>query len=201
MTNNGITNCIKCNNGSVYSKKMCRKCYRLQQHLESPLIECHCGCKMMIHKLGTDERIRKFVRGHHVIGDKNPRYNGYKSIDNDGYRLLYKPDHLNSRKWGWILEHRYIVSKYLGRPLKKDELIHHINENRLDNRLSNLMIMTRQEHQHHHISVDISDRFCSKCGSNETRSTKNKYKQWFIYEGGFQCSKCYNKCYYEKRKE
>lgn len=45
-----------------------------------------------------------------------------------------------------ILEHRYVVEKFLGRNLRSDEIIHHINEIKDDNRLENLMITNRSEH-------------------------------------------------------
>ena len=42
--------------------------------------------------------------------------------------------------------HRHIVEQYLGRPLRADEAVHHINGNRYDNRLENLQVMDRCEH-------------------------------------------------------
>ena len=45
-----------------------------------------------------------------------------------------------------ILEHRYIISKKINRKLKPKEHTHHINENRLDNRIENLKIMERGQH-------------------------------------------------------
>lgn len=48
------------------------------------------------------------------------------------------------------LLHRLIVEKHLGRKLKKTEIVHHKNENQLDNRIENLEVMTRAEHIRHH---------------------------------------------------
>lgn len=44
----------------------------------------------------------------------------------------------------WIREHRYIVENFIGRKLKPNEVIHHINGNRKDNRIQNLMIFDSQ---------------------------------------------------------
>lgn len=59
-------------------------------------------------------------------------------IDHKGYKKIYKPSHPNSSKSGYIPEHRLVMSEALGRTLRKDETIHHINGDRLDNRLENL---------------------------------------------------------------
>ena len=58
--------------------------------------------------------------------------------------------------------HREVMEEYLGRKLSVDEIVHHINENKLDNRIENLMIMTKSEHQSHHANKakrDILGRY------------------------------------------
>ncbi|MFA5381901.1 MAG: HNH endonuclease signature motif containing protein [Candidatus Micrarchaeia archaeon] len=49
-----------------------------------------------------------------------------------------------------VLEHQYIMEQHIGRPLKFDEIVHHINKNRLDNRIENLQLMTRSQHTTFH---------------------------------------------------
>lgn len=51
---------------------------------------------------------------------------------------------------GWILEHRYVMEQHLGRKLTKQEFVHHINGNGLDNRLKNLIILSRGNHIWYH---------------------------------------------------
>lgn len=54
------------------------------------------------------------------------------------YSYVYQPDHPNSGKDGYILEHRFVVSTHLNRPLMPGENVHHKNGNGKDNRLENL---------------------------------------------------------------
>lgn len=68
-----------------------------------------------------------------------------------GYRLLMRKDHPSADRDGYVLEHRLIMEKKIGRYLKKDEVVHHINENRLDNRLENLKIMKQGQHSSQHM--------------------------------------------------
>jgi hypothetical protein len=60
------------------------------------------------------------------------------AITRDGYRILYHRDHPNATANGCILEHIFVMSKKLGRPITKGETIHHKNGNRADNRPENL---------------------------------------------------------------
>jgi len=52
-------------------------------------------------------------------------------------------------------QHRVVMEKHLGRKLLFTDIVHHINENKKDNRLENLQLMTRSEHIKHHIHDKI----------------------------------------------
>lgn len=76
---------------------------------------------------------------------------GHKKERKDGYVSIYFPDHPKSSKDGYILEHVLVMECCIGRHLEKEEVVHHINEIKDDNRFKNLKIMTRGEHASYHL--------------------------------------------------
>lgn len=46
--------------------------------------------------------------------------------------------------------HRVVAEQMLGRPLRSDEVVHHIDENKQNNDPSNLRVMTQAEHMREH---------------------------------------------------
>ena len=85
-------------------------------------------------------------------GKNHSKWNGGRIVTPFGYILKYSPSHPHKNKMGkgYVLEHRLVMEKKIGRYLKKKEVIHHINGIKDDNRIENLVLTTKSEHVAHH---------------------------------------------------
>jgi len=95
------------------------------------------------------------------IGEKS-RFNKYTYIrgwkcNRDGYKFILNPDKKSIHDRRYVPEHRYIIEKHIGRPLSHNEIVHHINGIKNDNRLENLKIVLRTTH-----FGKVNCPFCSK---------------------------------------
>lgn len=87
-------------------------------------------------------------------GKLNGRWKGGRAHRGSGYIGIFRPDHPNADYKGYVREHRLIMEEHLGRLLNSKEVVHHINRNRIDNRIENLILFTgRKEHLSWHRKI------------------------------------------------
>lgn len=68
----------------------------------------------------------------------------------EGYNQIYAPNSPSARSNGYAPEHRVVAEQALGRQLRSNEVVHHKNGIKTDNRAENLRIMKRKEHSKLH---------------------------------------------------
>lgn len=54
----------------------------------------------------------------------------------------------------YVPEHMLVAEEKLGRRLRRDEVVHHMNCIKLDNRPDNLLVMTRKAHRALHAQLE-----------------------------------------------
>lgn len=91
-------------------------------------------------------------------------------MKNGNYILVKAPENFPGKKYRnkYCLEHHLVYWNAHNIVPKSNEVIHHINENRFDNRIENLELITRKNHSNYHSSkkgrfyVDIQCPNCRK---------------------------------------
>lgn len=89
-------------------------------------------------------------------------------------KWAYKQLFINGKR---VLEHRYLMERYLGRKLKKGEVVHHKNGISTDNRIENLEVLYFKVHQGYWSKdskyIKEITLICDSCG----KEFKRKYNQ------------------------
>lgn len=87
--------------------------------------------------------------------------------NSSGYIMVWVDDddpmRAMAQREGYVMEHRLVMARHLGRPLGRHETVHHINGDRADNRLENLQLRSG------HHGAGVVHR-CRDCGSTNVES-------------------------------
>lgn len=101
---------------------------------------CKCGCGQAV--TGT----HRYIHGHNSRGDTHPMWKGGRFVTGTGYVYIWCPTHPCATRDGYVMAHRLVMEKNIGRYLSENEQVHHINGNKQDNGIENLTIISAKEH-------------------------------------------------------
>ena len=150
--------------------------------------------------LGLSKRCTKCERKLSIEGNfrkDKTKPDGFYSSCNDCHRKrtgaekLEKPGNKTKNGYAMIGKrylHRVIAEQKIRRKLRKNEVVHHINGDKLDNRWENLEVMTKFDHLKLHSKERITGRiimFCVVCGKGTTAKpsqiSNNDYRKQYLH--------------------
>jgi len=132
---------------------------RKDEFIENQYLEFGLSQHQIAKKMGVSQatvwrclkrlRVKCRPRAETNSGSKNGRWKGGRRITKDGYVLIWSPGHPFSDMDKYVLEHRLVVEKAIGRYLNKEERVHHINGKKSNNAPSNLVAC--QDEKYHQL--------------------------------------------------
>ncbi len=114
------------------------------------------------------------------FGMRNPNYKKGRYVDKHGYVVVLKR---RGRRNYYVYEHRMVMEKHLGRCLRPDEQVHHLNGVKTDNRIENLQVLSASEHTQLH-----QKQLRKQIGENRYLKAKRRIHRGQSYKELLACS-------------
>lgn len=148
---------IKWANPKHIEPYMCNKCTARERAKKIDL-------NSFIHKENCKCHRCRIGKGY-FLGDKNPMWNGGRKVLKSGYIYVWiGPNNEFSsmcskydKNSHYVMEHRLVMAKHIGRPLTKKETVHHLNGIRDDNRIENLELWSSNHQSGQRIKDQIKN--------------------------------------------
>lgn len=130
----------------ISSNKRCRKEMALQV---KPYLDEGLETKDIAKKLNIS--LTTVIKAAKELGvSTNDKFHKGYIITHNGYKMIPNPQHPYADSKGYVREHRLVMESKIGRFLMPDEVVHHLNHNKLDNRIDNLEITDLPTHTREH---------------------------------------------------
>jgi len=105
----------------------------------------------------------EFKKGRITLGSLSPSWKGgLKKHKTSGYVLAWTPEKFPNGQTKYVGEHRLVMEKHLKRKLSSNEIVHHKNGIKDDNRIENLEVTMRKTHRGKVICPYCSEEFSIK---------------------------------------
>jgi hypothetical protein len=126
---------------------LCQKHYQRKKRRDAGLPErktrgiCNFeGCQHKQHAKGFCVNHYNILKRNGSPEDRFRKLNGSGYINQYGYKYLY-----DKKRGRQVAEHRLVMESHLGRELMTTENVHHINGQKLDNRIENLELWAKSQ--------------------------------------------------------
>lgn len=132
---------------------------------------CLCGCGQKTRISHVNDKSKgwikgeplAFLKGHNFRqskkGDQSPNWKGGRQLSSHGYVVVWTPE-------GRQYEHIVVAENAIGRKLKyisaghpDNEVVHHINGDKLNNGNNNLLVCTHSYHTELHHRLELSSEW------------------------------------------
>lgn len=123
---------------------------------------CVCGKKKERYvapsnQTGRERFCSRKCKGIALSGSNHPMWNGGEIVCN-GYVLVFSPSHPLKDSAGRVKRNRLVMEEKLGRYLTREEVVHHSDENTMNDDPENLELFASQsDHKKYHESRRIHD--------------------------------------------
>lgn len=170
---------------SCNHRKYCsRKCYEISRTKDKRIKDKDwLYKKYVVEKLSLDEvgsilninptTVHYWMKKHGIprratmgLAENTPNWKGGRNETKDGYIEVYSPSHPNRYRRKYMLEHRLVMEKHIGRYLCSWETVHHKNGIKDDNRIENLKLLPGNEHNTRVQEVYQENQFLKKIVSD-----------------------------------
>jgi len=114
-------------------------------------------------------------------------WNIRKTVKAAPYLRAYVPEHPGANRHGYVQYHRAVMENHLGRLLRDDEVVHHLDGNPHHNDIGNLVVLNPSDHAAIHARpshyVELTCKYCGRKFMRRRNQviTKMKYGQRDFY--------------------
>ena len=149
-----VNNCVKDRRGKGYCPAHYSRFVKYGDPLGGPgsgSVATHTTCTIgdCVKKHTAQGMCQMHYRRNALYGNPNITVGRSRTenaiVNKDGYIQLYLPENQNATLGGYVLEHRKVMSDFIGRSLISSETVHHKNGNRSDNRIENLELWSKAQ--------------------------------------------------------